>query len=91
MLSTYAQTAVYTTVYTNFTFKGLGVLGDEKYPAGTGLPPQCDPVSWSNVSVQNRNYSRMQEQYGTFNQIIQGCAYTGGASRSKRDYTGGFG
>ena len=71
--------------------KGLGVIGDPRYPRGTGLPPLADPPSWSNVSVQNRNYSAMQEEYGKFNQILEGCAYTGGASASNRDYTGGFG
>lgn len=71
--------------------KGLGVPGDPRYPRGTGLPPLADPPSWSNVSAQNRNYSAMQGQYGRFNQILEGCAYTGGASASKSDYTGGFG
>jgi hypothetical protein len=74
--------------------RGLGVMGDERYPAGTGLPPLCDPVSWSNVSAQNRNYSAMQEEYGRFNQILQGCAYTGGvmdSSKWPKDYRGGFG
>jgi hypothetical protein len=71
--------------------KGLGVPGDPRYPRGTGLPPLADPSSWSNVSAQNRNYSAMQEQYGRFNQILEGCAYTGGTSASNFDYTGGFG
>jgi hypothetical protein len=71
--------------------KGLGVDGDPRYPPGTGLPPQSDPLSWSNVSIQNRNYSAMQQEYGRFNQILQGCEYTGGTSRSNNDYTGGFG
>lgn len=71
--------------------KGLGVPGDPRYPRGTGLPPLADPPSWSNVSAQNRNYSAMQEEYGRFNQILEGCAYTGGASASSFDYTGGFG
>eukprot|EP01051_Picozoa_sp_SAG22_P006860 SAG22_NODE_464_length_10191_cov_14.495541_7_plen_565_part_00 len=71
--------------------KGLGVPNDPRFPAGTGLPPLADPVSWSNVSAQNRNYSAMQEEYGSFNQILKGCAYTGGATASLRDYTGGFG
>ena len=59
--------------------KGLGVLGDARYPGGTGLPPLADPVSWSNVSVQNRNFSALQARFGKFNQILEGCAYTGGA------------
>ena len=61
--------------------KGLGVLNNPMYPGGTGLPPLCDPVSWTNVSVQNVNFSALREQYlpGKFNQIIEGCEYTGGA------------
>jgi hypothetical protein len=38
--------------------QGLGVVlpgfVDERYPAGTGLPPQADPLSWSNLSIQVR-------------------------------------
>jgi arylsulfatase A-like enzyme len=71
--------------------KGLGVPGDPRYPPGTGLPPLADPSSWSNVSAQNRNYSEMQEEYGRFNQILEGCPYTGGTSASNFNYTGGFG
>ena len=71
--------------------KGLGVQGDIRYPSGSGLPPQSDPLSWSNVSIQNRNYSLMQQEYGRFNQILQGCAFTGGESASNNDYSGGFG
>ena len=60
------------------TLKALGVPGDERYPGGTGLPPQADPVSWSNVSVQNVNLTKQQEIYGKHLQLFKGCDYTGG-------------
>jgi hypothetical protein len=59
--------------------KGLGVPGDDRYPGGTGLPPEADPVSWSNVSVQNVNLKAQQHAYGRHLQLFKGCNYTGGA------------
>ena len=61
------------------------MLGDERYPGGSGLPPLADPVSWSNVTVQNRNFSALQARFGKFNQILEGCAYTGGAGHGYTD------
>jgi hypothetical protein len=43
------------------------------------LPPEADPTSWSNVSVQNENLTAYQQQYGTHIQLNKGCEYTGGA------------
>ena len=59
--------------------KALGVAGDARFPAGTGLPPEADPVSWSNVSAQNVDLAAAQARYGRYNQLFKGQAYTGGA------------
>jgi hypothetical protein len=58
--------------------KGLGVIGDPRYPNGTGMPPEADPVSWSNVSAQNRNLSALLGRYGRYGQLFHGSEYTGG-------------
>jgi len=59
--------------------RGLGYGNDQRFPAGTGLPPEADPPSWSNVSAQNRNLSAVQEHYGNkYGQLYKGSSYTGG-------------
>jgi len=57
--------------------EALGVPGDDRYPAGHGLPPEADPPSWSNVSVQNRNLVELQVRYGAHLQLFKGSPYTG--------------
>lgn len=64
--------------YFHDTNNGLGVLGDARYPAGGGLPPEADPTSWSNVSAQNRELKPLQQTYGHHLQLFKGSAYTGG-------------
>lgn len=58
--------------------KALGFGSNISYPAGTGLPPQADPPSWSNISIQNVNFSALEGQIGRFGNVYEGCAYTGG-------------
>ena len=71
--------------YFHDTNRGLGVLGDARYPAGAGLPPEADPSSWSNVSVQNRDLQEQQRRYGRHLQLFKGSAYTGGAGHGYVD------
>lgn len=59
--------------------KALGFGDDPRYPAGTGLPPEADPVSWSNVSVQFPNLTAVEEKWGARSNLMKGCPYTGGA------------
>ena len=61
------------------------MLGDVRYPAGAGLPPEADPVSWSNVSVQNRDLRQQQRRYGRHLQLFKGSEYTGGAGHGYVD------
>ena len=41
-------------------------------PTVAGLPPEADPSSWSNVSVQNRDLQQQQRRYGRHLQLFKG-------------------
>ena len=71
--------------YFHDTNRGLGVLGDARYPGGAGLPPEADPTSWSNVSVQNRDLRQQRRRYGRHLQLFQGSEYTGGTGHGYVD------
>ena len=65
--------------------EALGVIGDDRYPAGHGLPPEADPPSWSNVSIQNRNLVELQMRFGRHLQLFKGSPYTGGPNHAYVD------
>lgn len=61
--------------------RGRGVAGDDRYPAGVGQPPEADPVSWDNNTVQYPSDATISSRLNgaTFKNAYEGSGFTNGA------------